>query len=1234
MASYLSSGWNGSPNGGLKYRLRLDLSVASQDDESNSSVIAWALVIEKDRSGQGFYGAPSDASVIIDGVTVFTISAVTTPASEWIGWSTFTLGSGTTTVVHGTNGAKEVSASASWQRTGNPGGLAWAPSAMSLSTGINPLSLATISRATVPTVTPSPATIGTTVTVGLPRVVGTFTHNATWVSGAASGSIGTGLGASTTFTVPSVMSQFPGKRFAPITIYVETFSGATSIGTRQVTLLAREAPAAPSSGPVSPEKQFDVRARQVTYASSTWQARKTIPAAEITLVDPASATATCSLKMSRINAVDFDDYSVIDIDVFDGENWVFTDHRLVLVRTEEDTSDPTQTASFSGTEFIDFELGRLYTQKDYFWDGGTDHAAPSSPGAMLAEIIADAKARGWGPRITVEFDAAKTSLGDPWVNTTINRTVNKGTPASQVVAGLVDDGYLEYRTEYRDNGAYLVLLNPGTGQDFSAAGSSPVVSLGLAQLSRAPRRGSVENRLTRVTVQGDTVSSGSSPGATTMVTRTRTPFDANVFGHLEGWVSASGVKTDVAANEIGDNALRDNGSPTSERTFEYEAKNATPQFYPYSIFAPGDWLKIPVDGNWQRDRISQVTIDKKQDSFSITVLTGDRILSGTASIAKRQSAAVGGSIPGGTQVTPASLDSRIPYAPAITSIASVGYWTSDGLPKSQVTITWAAVTEALNGAAISVDSYEVWWRPLASDDEWKYQTTVPGMQAVMGGWDVLNELEFRVRAHSSGGVYGEFSSNTPLTTVAPSTSLAGPDLADLYTDGVGNIFAVWGGTLAGSPAPLRVAYVVAEVSSDGGTTYSQMGTPITAAGAIVISPMAAGVPVYGAFDVRLRPYDKLGNPGTASASQSITTVAPAPVVQVPVAPSGITATPGAAWDANGVTVTAWIDISWSAVTLDIDGNAVSVVGYDVWGKLATDAVAHFLTSVTGTSARWHVGQNEEWSLQVSASSDSGGQSALSAPTTVTANATIAAPAAPASPTLSQYAGLLRVQFSGVGYQPYIKYAYAMISTSSTGTYVRAGTSLTGAGEVVVPGLATGVTYYAKIVLVAEDGQVATSAASTGLLLDPITGITVQTDSAANTGVKLTNAGVFAYNVSGNPTFSIDALTGKVTIVAYDAVFELGASGFTAEGTPTAVTGVAISSDNSSFNTFVHPSGLQIRNDQTALSWWEADPSDASLVNFVSPRANVKSRLRLGDYEFLREDKGAGASRLVVRYKGA
>jgi len=1194
------SGWHSVPNGGAKYRLRLTVNLASQNVAANQSTVNWAMAIQKDRSYQGFYDYFATQKVTIDGVEVFN-QYNQNPTAPWNGWSEHIVASGSRTITHGTDGTKSIAVSGSWERSP----LGYAPGTMSVS---GTVALTAIPRATTPKVSPSPAAVGATVTITLPRAVSSYTHDVTWASGSESGTIGTGIGASATWTVPDVMSEFPGQSQAPIVITAVTKSGATVLGSKQVTLFAKNPPAAPEIVQRTPDQSFDIRARVVEFSGGEWRPGKIVPADTISLVDPSSATTTCTIAMSRLNATDFADFSIVDIDVSDGFDWYFTNHRLVLSRVEGDDVDPTKANSYTGTEFVDFSLAFAYAQKDYEWTGVT-------PGRILADLINDAKGRGWGPRIDKAFSASRTSLGETWLNTTIDRKVSKGTPISQVLEGLVTDGYAEYTTAYHTEKAWLVLLNPGTGSSFADVGASPVVNFSLATLSRAPRRSTVEKRLTRVTVTGD---------EDVQVTREKAAFDANVFGQMEGWVSAQGVTTPGEANTIGDNALRDNSSAISERTFEYTAQDAAAQFFPYVVFRPGDWVLIPGDSEPVTDRLSQVTIDKRTDSFTITALTGDRILSGTASLAKRQSAQNGGSISGGNGLTPSPLDSRIPSAPVLDTVTSVGYWNSDGAARSEVTLSWAAITEAMNGAPITVDLYEVWWRP-AVGGEWAFRGATADTSLEMPDWDVLADVEFRVRGRSSAGVYGEFSEDIDHTTLAPAVDLDGPQIADLYTDGVGGIYIVWAGILGTDPAPARLAYVVAEVSTDGGLTYTTEGTPIPGAGTIVLNKGG----LWGDYLVRLRGYDRLGNAGDASDPEAITLTDPHLDPPKPKVPTDLTATAGAGWDASGYFPTAWFDLEWTAPTEDIDGDPIDITGYDLWGKRSDETDARYLTSSLVPSVRYGVADGEEWSFQVRAVSGFGGQSDLTGPVVAVADATISAAPAPDAPTLDQYAGLLRIRWSGGGMLPQIKYVYAAISTSSGGTFVRAGMPLTGAGEVVVPGLAPG-NYWAKIVMVDERGQTSESPEAGPIELLPITGVTIQTSPLANTGIKITDAALTAYDVSGNPSFILDATTGEVWIAPYDAVFEFGADGVEAEtGNPT--TGVAISSEGSSFNTFIHPSGVQIRNDQTPLSWWEADASDASLVNFVSPRARVDERFRIGDYEMLRETKSSG-SRLVIRYQ--
>lgn len=1207
MADYYSN-WASSVWGKAKYRLHLTLNVVRQDLAANTSTLAYDLRIEKDRSYDGYYlYHVTSYNLILNGVTVWAGSGAN-PNKAWTKWTPWILAQGEFPVTHNPDGTlPEIPINANYIRTANE----WAPGSMVIGPGGTGPIFPPIARATTPSVTPSPAATGAEVTISLPRASASYTHDLSWVAGTQSGVIATGVAIAQTWTVPSVMGEFPGQATGPIVITAVTKNGATVLGSKQVTLLAKNPPAPPTINDHSAATQFDVRARLVRYEGGEWSARQTIPADTIKLVDSHSATATGSIALSRLNAVGFQDYSVVDIDVYNGEDWIFTNHRLVLARVEDDETDATQTATFTGTEYLDFLLGSAQIQVDHEWGG-------SNPGAIMANVLTDAIGRGWGPRVGFDFSATATSLGEPWANPIPNRKASAGTPLSQILEGLVNDGLVEYAVEYHSNKAWLKLYNPGTGRDFSAVGASPVVNLGLLKLSRAPRRSTIEGRITRVTVVGDDK---------IQATREKAVFDANVFGHLEGWVTASGVADVAGVGAIGDNALRDNSSPTNERTYEYEAQNAAPQYYPYSIFRTGDWLLRPDGENSVTDRIGQITINKTADaSLSLTVLMGDRIMSGVASLAKRQNAQTGGAIGGGNGNSPSPIDSRIPSDPVVDLVTSAGYWNSDGAARSTVTMSWVAVTEAANGAPIAVDLYEVWWRPALLDEEWQLRGSTDQTSLIMGDWDVLQNVELRVRARSTAGVWGEFSEDQPITTLAPPVDLDGPLIADLYTDGVGSIYIVWPGLLGTDPAPARLAYVVAEVSSDGGLTYTTMGTPIPGPGTLVVNPGS-----YGSFTVRLRGYDRLGNAGDASDPEDITLVSPSFDPAIPLPPTNVQAVAGAAWNATGFLPEAWFDLTWDAPTLDTEGDPIIINGYDVLGLKAGESVERFITSTTSTGVRVPVGNGETWTFRVRAASNYGGVSTLSDTVTATADAVIPAAPAPDAPTLSQYAGILRIQWSGNGMQPYIKQVYATISTSPTGPFTRAGMPLLGAGEVVVPGLAPDVTYYARIVMVDELGSSVQSATSEGELLLPITGVTIQTSELANTGIKITNGGLTSYDVSGNPTFVLDAATGEVWIAPYDAVFELGAAGFVAT-TGAATTGIAISSDNSSFNTFVHPAGVQIRNDQTALSWWEADAEDASLVNFFSPRAVIGQRMRVGDYEMLREAKPTG-SRLVIRYKG-
>lgn len=1182
----------------------LTVSVIGQDTVANTTRVRYEYWVHSNRSypnGAWTFLHNTEFNAIVNGV-----SHTNSPDFDFRDNKDWLMVSGEQTINNASDGSLNISLALTGEQV--PGSAYF----IAISASGVTLPAPTIPRASKFTVSPNPVVAGDEATITIDRASGSFTHNITWVSGSDSGTIGTGVATSATWTPDPALLD--GAVRVPITITVVTKNGGTTIGTTSKDLILRAAPVYPEIGIGTP---YDLRLRRTEMDGADWVVRENIPFLEATITDTLSASGSCKVKISKLNYAEDLDGAVVVANVYDGSHWIPDGLVFFLSRAEGDITDEAETETYTGMSYVDYILSKGQVAADLEWPVTT-------PGDILSQYITIGQTRGWGPKIHETFSKTQTSIGTPWTETT-DLDATKGLPLSQILDGFVSDALVEYRSYFdADLGkAVFEMFNPGYGSDWAVRGSDPIINLSTAGLFKsvdaAPVRKDFSDKLTRVTVKGDEASA----------TRESASAVNPMFGHLEGSVSATGVKDATRLNQLGDAALANNASATVERTFSYDLSSTqtSPALYPYRTFRPGDWILIPGDFGPERSRVSQVAITRNADGTKATITVGDMIPNGIAAIARKQTQAGGGAVAGGTLQSPLPLSSAIPKAPENLDAIADGYWDASGYPKAGVEVTWTPVISSLAGSSIVIDLYEVWTRE-EEGSPWSLAALSDVPITTITNLDINATLDVHVRARATTGIYGPYSDFLTVNTPEPLTELDGPDLADLYTDGVGGIYAVWGGTLDGAPAPLRVGYVVAEISDDDGATYVAEGTPIVTAGTIVINKSGA----WGDYKVRLRVFDRLGNAGEASDPQDITISDPHIDPATPLAPTGLVATAGADWDASGYLPEAWIDLQWDAPTEDTEGDPVEIVGYDVLGLRTGETVERFLTSTATPGARVPVGNGDTWTFRVRAASNYGGVSAPSDTITVTADATISAAAAPTPPTLDQYAGLLRIKWAGGGMVPSIKYVYATISSTLGGTYIRAGMPLQGAGEIVVPGLATDSDYYAKIVMVDELGTTSTSSAAGPLHLLPITGVTIQTSEVANTGIKITSGSLTAYDASGDPTFILNATTGEVWIAPYDAVFDLGASG-TVATTGAATTGIAISSENSSFNTFIHPEGLQIRNDQTALSWWESDASDAGLVNFFSPRAAIGTRLRVGDYEMLKEDKTTG-SRLVTRYKGA
>lgn len=199
--------------------------VSSQSIESNTTTIKWSLKGGGAGISASWYNA-GPFKVVIDGNTVFSSS---TRIKLYEGTL---VASGVYTLTHDSSGNKSFSASAEGAiyvtTVNSKGGGSW--------------SLPTISRASVPTISPKSFNIGDTVTINTNMTSNTFTHKITLTFKNYTYTVGSNVGASIKLNTATIANdlykQITNESKANGTITVETFKGSTSLGTNSVTFTA------------------------------------------------------------------------------------------------------------------------------------------------------------------------------------------------------------------------------------------------------------------------------------------------------------------------------------------------------------------------------------------------------------------------------------------------------------------------------------------------------------------------------------------------------------------------------------------------------------------------------------------------------------------------------------------------------------------------------------------------------------------------------------------------------------------------------------------------------------------------------------------------------------------------------------------------------------------------------------------------------------------------------------
>ncbi len=210
-------------------RLEFIWSEVSQSVENNTTTISWRMDLAADTYGYIDSSPKKNWNVVVNG-TAYSGSVSVGIA----GGGRKTLASNTTTITHNADGSKVFAFSFSQYF-----GITFSGEYIGTISGTGSGTLDTIARASQPSCitwpehTQNVGYFGDTISIHMNRNSSSFTHSVRYQFGSQSGTIATGVGTGTTWTIPnSLMNLIPNSLSGSGTIYVDTYNGSTKIGTK------------------------------------------------------------------------------------------------------------------------------------------------------------------------------------------------------------------------------------------------------------------------------------------------------------------------------------------------------------------------------------------------------------------------------------------------------------------------------------------------------------------------------------------------------------------------------------------------------------------------------------------------------------------------------------------------------------------------------------------------------------------------------------------------------------------------------------------------------------------------------------------------------------------------------------------------------------------------------------------------------------------------------------------
>ncbi|HFI0000938.1 TPA: DUF859 family phage minor structural protein [Streptococcus suis] len=198
--------------------LNVYIEPSAQNIANNTTLVNWRMTVS--RTGAYYtYNENGDSTLSLD----LNGSRVHSSNPRWhTSGEEFQMASGSTMVGHNADGTKSFGFSATFNPNNGLHGV------ITVSGNIK---LATIPRSS--SISFSTGTIGSPLAITINRASTSFTHTLRWAWGSRSGTIASGLTTSASWTIPmDFCNELPNNVSGSGTIYVDTYSGSTKLGTQ------------------------------------------------------------------------------------------------------------------------------------------------------------------------------------------------------------------------------------------------------------------------------------------------------------------------------------------------------------------------------------------------------------------------------------------------------------------------------------------------------------------------------------------------------------------------------------------------------------------------------------------------------------------------------------------------------------------------------------------------------------------------------------------------------------------------------------------------------------------------------------------------------------------------------------------------------------------------------------------------------------------------------------------